>query len=189
MFLLWQQKSQAYFYPSGSVCLWHQTAKTIDIRKDNTGISDNTFTSPSGERLEIKVRKVLSHHTVTVWNICSSHIILTQVFFLTLLSSISAEDVNSTVMLFRAACPFKILCKHSMHIDTVNILYIYICVIFIYLYWTRLSANCGSTVSHARTHTHAYAHTFCPADKIRHNDNCTALTFPIYIYIFFYLFF
>lgn len=43
-------------------------------------------------------------------NICSSHIILTQgffVFFLTLLSCVSAEDINLTVILFRAACPSR----------------------------------------------------------------------------------
>lgn len=66
-------------------------------------------------------------------NICSSHVILTQKVFLTLLSSVSAEDTNSTVIFVQSSSLFKILCKHSMHIHTVNIFYIYICIIFIYI--------------------------------------------------------
>lgn len=101
-------------------------------------------------------------------NICSSHVILTQKVFLTLLSSVSAEDTNSTVIFVQSSSLFKILCKHSMHIHTVNIFYIYMYYIYIYLYRTWLSASYGSTV----THTH-----FVPKTKLDTKDNCTAFNF------------
>lgn len=57
---------------------------------------------------------------------------LTQKIFLTLLSSVSAEDANSTVVFVQSGSLFEILCKHSMHIHTVNI-FIYMYYIYIYL--------------------------------------------------------
>lgn len=157
MFLLWQQKSQAYFYPSGSVCLWHQTAKTIDIRKDNTGISDNTFTSPSGERLEIKVRKVLSHHTVTVWNICSSHIILTQVFFFWhffppfLLRTLTRQSCCSEQLALQDSVQTFNAYRYSKHF-----IYLYMCYIYISLLNATFRKLWQYCVTRARTHTHAH---------------------------------
>lgn len=135
-------------------------------RKTTTTLEsqDNTFTSPCGEniykkkwQLEINARKVRSHHTVTVWKHFVVHtLFLTQkgcffFFFDTFLFPLrNGHFVQSSSL-------FKILCKHSMHIHTVNIfIYIYVLYlyiyryIYIYLYRTWLSASYGSTV----THTH-----------------------------------
>lgn len=85
-------------------------------RKTTTTLEsqDNTFTSPCGEniykkkwQLEINARKVRSHHTVTVWKHFVVHtLFLTQkgcFFFFFWHFPVSAEETNSTVILFRAA--------------------------------------------------------------------------------------
>lgn len=111
-------------------------------------------------QLETNSTVLSHHHIVTVWNVWTSHIILTLFFLNASFPSFRWKHFVQSNLLF------EILCKHSMHIDTVK-LFIYL----IYIYFSiehRLSAVYGSTV------------TLTPVPqetKLDTKDNCTALNF------------
>lgn len=134
-------------------------------------------------------RKVLSHHTVTVWKqLQFTRFVF--VFFDTkrlflffdtsLPQGFSGGWGRWLFVPSDSLCP-EILCKHSMHIHTVNIfIYVYYIYIFIYISIEHDALQVMAVLSHTRTH-------FVPRTKVffRHKRQLHCfLTFQICVFFF-----
>lgn len=101
-------------------------------------------------RNKCKKRKVLSLHTVTVWErayFTHHFLTLIKVSFLTqiFLSSVIAEDTGTCQpFCSEGLAPHDSVQTFNAYIHIVNII-LYICI---YIYRTWLSASCGSTVTY-----------------------------------------
>lgn len=131
----------------------------------NLPLTSNQMTNkmePTTLELIIHLRHWIVKKYIKKWPLTIKHSSITQsrfkniwvytfwhTFFDTFPPSFSAEDADFNGRFVQSSSPFKILCKHSMHIHTVNI-FIYVLYLYIFLYRTWLSISYGSTV----THTH-----------------------------------
>lgn len=96
-------------------------------------------------------------------------------FFLTHLLIFDAFSPPQVLLRTQSSLLLKILCKHSMHIQTVNI-FIYSYMHYIYIL--------NMTFCKLWQYCHTHAHTFCPEDKIE-RDDCTAVNLS-HRFFFFY---
>lgn len=111
-------------------------------------------------------------------NVCNSHFFFghKNFLFLTLPRSVSAVATQCDGRFVQSSSLFKTLCKHSMHIHTVNILYIYLSIIFIYIEQDFLRVM--AVLSHTRTHI------LSRRQNIGHETTALLVTFLLFFFLF-----